>query len=413
MNGTCETCCDFTQPSSCASFPNTDKSPSGSCYLWSGKERKTVIDLTSMFGIPELPDLVKFSDIQSRTNEAFAESVIPHTNSVNLVIPHPTWEIIDATKLEAYMECPRKFFYKHVLGWEPEFTSHDLIFGQAWHLAMEYLFLHGYGIEQIRSAHELFRNHYERYFPIEVQAELEPKSSAGALLALTYYCARYGGEDSLLKVLYTEIAGRITVLNGRILHFRMDTIVEDTQCGVSRIKSMEHKTTKSLERQFQQKWILHQQPNLYNHVLYCLFPPEDVYGVVINGTALYKQGPRTKKPPADFLRVPCRRTPDMMNAWINNLDRWLDDMDRDFDLLMRTPDSQDFMSAFKQNTTNCDKYWGCTFHDFCIGWANPVQYCADVPSGFVKRFWNPAEPEDMPAPKYEFVDGKLIRKEVN
>jgi len=410
MNGICETCCDFTAPNKCASFPNTDKSPSGSCYLWSEKDRKTVVDLGDMFCGPAgqaMQDITK--DLH--------ETVVPNrlwlvppvnTNAVNLVTPHPTWNIIDATKLEAYMECPRKFFYKHVLGWEREFTSHDLVFGQAWHLAMEYLFLNGYGIDQIRGAHELFRNHYERYFPIEVQGELEPKSSSGAHLGLTYYCARYGGEDALLSVLYTEIAGTITVLNGRILHFRMDTIVNDSSKGIC---SIEHKTTKSLERQFQQKWILHQQPNLYTHVLYCLFPPEEVYGVIINGTALYKQGPRTKKPPADFLRVPCRRTPEMMNAWIHNLDRWLDDMDRDFDLLMRTPDSQDHLSAFKQNTTNCDKYWGCAYHDFCIGWANPIQYCEDVPSGFVKRFWNPAEPEDMPAPKYEFVDGKLVKRE--
>lgn len=402
MDKTCETCYNFIPPNKCSFFVNTDKSPSGYCYLWNGdgdgdRENTVVVDL---------------SDIMTTENLITIKSIVEHTlnsNGVNFVTPHPTWSIVDATKLETFMDCPRRFFYKYVLGWEREFASHDLIFGQAWHLAMEYIILHGYGIDQIRRAHELFRNHYERYFPIEVQSELEPKSSAGALLALTYYCARWGAEDEQLKVLYTEIAGSITVLNGRILHFRMDTIVEDPQRGIC---SLEHKTTKTLERVFQDKWLLHMQPNLYNHVLYCLFPPEDVYGVIINGTALYKQGPRTKKPPADFLRVPCRRTPQMMNVWIHNLDRILEDLEREFNLLTNTSDSQDHMSAFQQRTTNCTQYWGCAYQDFCIGWANPVQYCGDVPAGFVKRFWNPAEPEDMPAPKYEYVDGKLIKKEV-
>ena len=398
---TCSTCCDFRPPNRCISFPKLDKSPNGRCWLWSTEDHKTVLNATDLFGLDNVIPLPS-PPAAIRPNY--------HIAPVNMVEPHETWNIIDATKLETFMECPRRFFYKYVLGWEREAQSHDLMFGQAWHLAMEHLLLNGYGIDQIRRAHELFSNHYEKYFPIEVQGELEPKSSAGALLALTYYCSRYGAEDSLLEVLYTEIAGSITVLNGRILHFRMDTIIRDPQRGVC---SLEHKTTKSLERQFQDKWSLHMQPNLYTHVLYCLFPIDSVYGVIINGTALYKQGPRTKKPPADFLRVPCRRTPEMMNAWIHNLDRWLDDLYAEYDLLMSTSDSADFMSAFKQNTTNCTQYWGCQFHDFCIGWANPVQYCSDVPTGFIQRFWNPSKPEDAPAPKYEFCDGKLIKKEVN
>lgn len=439
MEKSCSTCCDYVPPKSCKSFPKADKSPSGRCYLWSDTERqmKDAFNMDRLFGqtitIPPLKadvsesiiDAVRNSDnaIQDAIGGVLSNSsfnnVFPlpvpsvpnyHIAPVNMIEPHETWNIIDSTKLETFKECPRMFFYKYVLGWEPEFTSHDLVFGQAWHIAMEYLLLHGYGMEQVINAHELFATHYERHFPIEVQGDLEPKSSAGALLALTHYAARYGAEDSLLRVHYTEIAGTISVLKGRILHFRMDTVAEDQQHGVF---SLEHKTTKTLERTFVDKWSLHNQPNLYTHVLYCLFPTDSVYGVIINGTALYKQGPRTKKPPAEFKRVPCRRTPEMMNVWIHNLDRWLDDLYDEYNRLMSTEDSADFMSAFKQNDASCTHYWGCQYHDFCIGWANPVQYCNDVPSGFVKRYWDPSNPEDSPAPKYEFHDGKLIKKEVD
>lgn len=399
----CKNCCDFRTPNRCISYPKTDHSPNGTCFLWSDHDKlkddkSHIVSASELFGLSNVFPL----PIDTKPNYLIAP--------VNMVEPHETWGIVDATKLETFLECPRRFFYKYVLGWEPEFTNHDLVFGQAWHIAMEYLLLNGYGSEQVMEAHRLFSNHYEKYFPIEVQSELEPKTSSNALLALTYYCARYGVEDSLFTVLYTEIAGSITVLNGRIIYFRMDTVIDDPQHGIC---SLEHKTAKSLERTFQDKWLLHNQPNLYTHVLYCMFPVDSVHGVIINGTALYKQGPRTKKPPAEFLRVPCRRTPEMMNVWIHNLDRWLDDLYNEYDLLMSTKDSDDFMSAFKQNTTNCTQYWGCRYKDFCVGWANPVQYCNDVPSGFVKRYWNPSKPEDTPPPKYEFVDGKLLKKEVN
>jgi hypothetical protein len=102
----------------------------------------------------------------------------------------------------------------------------------------------------------------------------------------------------------------------------------------------------------------------------------------------------------------------MVNAWIHNLDRVLDDLFHEYLLLSQSSDSDDCMSAFQQRTTSCTDYWGCRYHDFCIGWANPLRYCDDVPSGFAQRFWNPANPTDKPAPKYEFKDGVLAKKDM-
>lgn len=332
------------------------------------------------------------------------EHITPHVAGSCPVLPHPTWNICDASKMEEYMRCPRKFFFRYVLGWDSEYRSHDLDFGTAWHIAMEHLLLNGYTRDQIIEAHRLFCNFYEYYWPIESQTELEPKSSSGALLGLTYYTAEYSTDH--FEVLYTEVAGSITVLNNRVMHFRMDSINRDDRG----IFSLEHKTARSLERQWQDQWSLHNQPNLYSHVLYCLFPNEPVYGVILNGTALYKQGPRTKNPPAKFLRVPCKRTPEMMEAWLINLDNWLNDLERDYNRLSSCSDSDVVLNAFRQNPTSCTDFWGCRYRDFCIGWANPLQHCQDVPSGFVERWWNPAKPdEDRPAPKYQIQDGIITK----
>jgi hypothetical protein len=379
-------------------MPHTDKSANSWCKDWANTapRKETTINLEWAETPAEVKEKITIFPNASRGKE-------------NSLVPHYTWNIVDASKLETYMECPRRFFYKYVLGWDNEYSSHDLEFGSAWHLAMEHILRTNYSVENIALAHELFRNHYERYFPIETQFELEPKSSSGALLALAGYCSKYIDDHSNFKVLYTEVSGSITVLKGRIMNFRMDTIIEDSEKGIC---SLEHKTAKSLERTFQDKWILHMQPNLYTHVLYCLFPVDSVYGVIINGTALYKQTARTKRPPAEYLRIPCRRTPEMMNTWLHNLDHWLDLLFDDYDRMSVTSDSDDTMVAFPQNTTNCTQYWGCRFHDFCIGWANPLRYCADVPTGFIQRYWDPANPTDKPAPRFEVSDGVIKQKEV-
>lgn len=100
----------------------------------------------------------------------------------------------------------------------------------------------------------------------------------------------------------------------------------------------------------------------------------------------------------------------MMEAWLINLDNWLNDLARDYDKLSSCSDSDVVLNAFRQNPTSCTDFWGCRYRDFCVGWANPLQHCQDVPSGFVERWWNPAKPdEDRPAPKYQIHDGIITK----
>ena len=48
-----------------------------------------------------------------------------------------TDNFIDNTKVVAYKECPRKFFLRHVMHWRGEGTALPLVFGGAWHAAMD------------------------------------------------------------------------------------------------------------------------------------------------------------------------------------------------------------------------------------------------------------------------------------
>ncbi len=59
------------------------------------------------------------------------------------ILQQPTFTIVDSSKLQDYMMCPRYYFYRYVLGWVPEEPNHDLIFGEAWHVSIAHLKLYG------------------------------------------------------------------------------------------------------------------------------------------------------------------------------------------------------------------------------------------------------------------------------
>lgn len=46
---------------------------------------------------------------------------------------------LSASSLSAFLQCPRKFFYSHELGWKPSTESVALTFGKAWHSFLEFV----------------------------------------------------------------------------------------------------------------------------------------------------------------------------------------------------------------------------------------------------------------------------------
>ena len=84
------------------------------------------------------------------------------TIALNVIQPHPTWDIMDSSKLICYKECPRKFFYQYILGWQNAYPNNHLVFGSAWHMAMEWLLNHP---KDIAGAALAFLEYYREHFP--------------------------------------------------------------------------------------------------------------------------------------------------------------------------------------------------------------------------------------------------------
>jgi len=297
---------------------------------------------------------------------------------------HPTWDINDSSKINTYLDCPRKYFYEYVLGWAPDAPRHDLEFGEAWHKAMEAFYEFGFSDDAYQLACHKFLEHYRKFFDESTDMDYAPKSPGNALLALDAYRKQYAADFKRYKVLHIEVAGAVLFTEDRSLHYRLDTVIQDLE--KDQVLFLEHKTTKRLGRQWLDQWALAIQLGTYSHVLYSLYGYDKVYGGMVNGACFQKKG-------NEFIRVPVRKTPESMNVWYYTVRYWLDQLHHQYDLLEASSPDEPVLHCFPMNPGACTKYWGCPFHDFCISWPNPLQRCAEPPLGFIEHRWNPADRE--------------------
>lgn len=289
-------------------------------------------------------------------------------------------EVIDSTKINDFLDCPRMFWFRHVLGWETDRTNNHLVFGQAWHDAMEHLLLDGYDDDSIAEAFGKFLDTYREHLPEDTDELFEPKTPSNAFKALVKYTQNYMNDN--FTTLYTEIGGRISIDGRRSIAFKMDSVLQDEN---GKFFSLEHKTKGgSFTRVWNDDWTLAVQTGTYAHVLHCLFPPEQVKGVTINGVAFLKTDIR-------FNRVPVHRPPEQLQNWLFHINHYFDQIEAEFQVLSECSTDEPIMRAFPQNPRSCTKYFGCPYFDFCNAWPNPLKRCDEVPPGYRQRFWNPLE----------------------
>ena len=310
----------------------------------------------------------------------------------NLPVPsNPSHSILDSTKIQCYMECPRLFFYEYVLGWRSNRPNNHLVFGQALHLALEHVIINGYNSKSIDEAYQIFEACYRESFPENTDQFYLPKTPSRFFQMLILYCHHYQDDLSKYSVYKTEIGGTIPLGDSHQMAFKMDTVMYEESSGL--YCSLEHKSKQGnyIDKSYEIDFKMGIQVGTYTHVLNSLFPPENVSGVIINCLCFKK----TKQPEFIIKRFPINMSNQMMYIWLETVKTYIDSIYEDYNKLSITNESTDLMKCFKLNGKSCSN-WGrvCQYNDLCTSWANPLRHLHQMPISMDVNFWNPLE-EDL------------------
>ncbi len=327
---------------------------------------------------------------------------------------HDTWKIVDSTKLGAYMDCPRSFFYNYLLGWRNSSPNIHLEFGSAWHSGMEVLEgtrrfgTKGYSPEHVKLAIEAFQTTLFERLGVDINNPLEivglgvfeqapAKSLENGIVALIDYTKMYNQDE--FQTLYTEVSGSIPISAERNMYFKIDTILQNVS---DVIFARDHKTTGRLTQAWQNQWQTDIQMMLYAHVIFAIFG-EDRAKVEVNGAVL-RSPKRDGTINNDFIRIPVMHHMDTLQQGLWDLNYWYDRLEWDLAALARCSEDDDVMRAFPRNPKSCNKF-GCKFAGMCALAGNPLRRVNEPPPGFKIEFWDPRKSDTPAEEKIEVISG--------
>lgn len=304
---------------------------------------------------------------------------------------HFTMDILDASKIKAFMDCQRGFFFRHVLGWGQEEPRIHLVFGSAWHDSMEHMLHHGYDAHSIHGAYEKFMAVWNEAYgsPLYLPDSSSAKNPSNALLALTEYGEKWRREDEQTEVLITETAGAIPVAEDRMVFIKLDSLL----AKYDGVWSREHKTTGRESQSWMDAWSYDIQIGLYGHGIHFVAPhfgydSSDVKGVEING-AIFRKGTKNKPESGNkFIRIPIIASGEQNLNWLFEINHWIDQINWNMQELSECSPNDPVMYSFPRNGVSCGKF-GCRFRGLCTAWANPLRNCHEPPPGYMVDFWDP------------------------
>lgn len=314
-----------------------------------------------------------------------AEEVIKKVEEHNL---------FDSTKKKAFLECPRKYFYEYVLGWRPKEASVHLVFGSAWHKALEHINLNQRSSDSIKRAMEIFSAEYRKAFPNPETDDLRKyKIPKNAFRGLLQYVERYASDE--FEILATEVGGHIHISPERTMMFKTDLLARDID---GKLFVLDYKTASRYSSVWEMQWQLDIQVGTYTHLGYCSVKEEEEFkGFIIDGFFPHDP-PRIKKsgePYAgskdnEFHRVKIRKDPEFMLTWLFTVNRIRDHIEEEMNRLWECDTEDKTLKAFPMNPNSCGNYGGCPYHRFCSIWNNPLSRVEGLPpQGFKEEHWNP------------------------
>lgn len=319
----------------------------------------------------------------------------------------------DNTRISEFRTCHRKFFYRHVMDWTSVGLSTPLLFGSAWHAAMDRVWELGGDRENARNlgTEDWARQGHEAFMAEWV------KGGGPEMVDIDEdWAYKLGFRNPMvaLEMLYAYVDERRPLFKRDSFElisieqpFAVPLDPEDESLfyvgrfdKIFRIKEGiiigEHKTTSlySKAATFRAMFIDSFSPNSqvdgYLHAARVLYGDE-VKSCWIDAALVHKTVHD------GFKFIPVERQFKQLDAWLWETRSWIDEIEANWNILRETSPEGDFdlteaayMPAFAKNTSSCQDFArNCPYIDLCKMWPNP--YAKELPGGYEKEHWSPFE----------------------
>ena len=298
----------------------------------------------------------------------------------------------DSTSLGLLKECPRKYYYKMICGWDRQRKSHHLIFVQLLHTGLETydkvsteLLADGIVPEDAHEAAVLaaidkIMRDSVGYIPGEARGKPDnAKTRRNLIRVLVWYFEQYGKNDNNKVVVLSngkpavELSFKVNVARGLVLCGHLDKVVEfGKDAYVMDHKSTSSTVTGSSAREFFRSFNPSNQMSLYPLGAYMAYSLP-IRGVIIDAIQI---GVET----ISFGR-------DITHRHTSQMEEFLDAFYTYHSLAVQFTET----NSWPMNETSCGNYGGCEFRDICA--RSPHVRDKFLATWFVKgERWNPLKP---------------------
>lgn len=309
----------------------------------------------------------------------------------------------DNTQLSTFKECPRKYYLRHIRGFTGSGTSMPLVFGGAWHNAMDVVWSN-YGKvpndQLARLSMKAFNLKWtEEGLPEPTELTLEQLESYGARTPMVaaemiynYINARKQTfENSTFKLNAVEQPFAVPIYPDSTNHWYIGRLDKVFQLNGSRIIG-EHKTTSDykIDGGFKTGWLDSWSPS------------SQIEGYMFAGNMYYEDGGVRyvwvdgalvhKKVHDAFKFIPLAANLSSLDGWLWEARDWIERINTEKAKLSESANTNgNQLLAFPRNTDSCTgKYGPCTFKRLCSNVTNPAKL-ETAPETYIVKFWSPFE----------------------
>lgn len=311
----------------------------------------------------------------------------------------------DNTQLNDYKTCPRYYYLRHVKGFKPQGTAMPLIFGLAWHAAMDIVWrafdkkILPRGAASDAAIVELAMEAFNECWMKEgakdpATLDLQDLEILGARTPMTAkemlhnYIQQRRPLLEGMKLVAAERPFAVPIYQDREDIWYIGRRDKDIQYNGDGIV-IEHKTTTEYKKdggfktQYLESWFPNSQCEGYLYA--ARLELEGVRYVWVDAALVHN------KVHDAFKFIPISASFANLDNWLWEARDWINRIISEKERLEGQPKDRSVMGAFPKNTASCvGKYGPCAMLRICRQYENPAQL-DEAPAGYVHEPWHPFE----------------------